>query len=132
MRQNELKLSSSYLIGQLCAHFDLSPRALRFYEEKGLITPRRGAQNTRHYSRADFNRVQVISWGRRAALSLEEIRELLDDYDRADHGRAQMEKALAKLRDKAAGLDALRAHIAGEIEKIETRLARPDNDAVAA
>jgi DNA-binding transcriptional MerR regulator len=123
MRPNELKVASSYLIGELCAHFSLSPRALRFYEEKGLITPRRGAQKTRHYSRADFNRVQVISWGRRAALSLEEIRELLDNYDSADNGRAQMDKALDKLREKAARLDAQRSHIAGEIERLEQRLA---------
>lgn len=134
MRQSELKIASSYLIGELCAHFHLSPRALRFYEEKGLITPRRGAQKTRHYSRADFNRVQVISWGRRADLSLEQIRELLDDYDHADGGRAQAEKALEKLREKAEGLDALRAYIAGEIEKIEARLTQPDaaNDAARA
>lgn len=132
MRHNELKIASSYLIGELCAHFNLSPRALRFYEEKGLITPRRGAQKTRHYSRADFNRVQVISWGRRADLSLEQIRELLDDYDHADGGRAQAESALAKLRDKAESLDALRAHIAGEIEKIEARLAAPEPERAAA
>ncbi|MDR3510589.1 MAG: MerR family transcriptional regulator [Caulobacteraceae bacterium] len=126
MRPNDLKISSSYLIGELCAHFSLSPRALRFYEEKGLITPRRGAQKTRHYSRADFNRVQVISWGRRAALSLEEIRELLNDYDSADQGRTQAQKALAKLKDKAARLDAQRAHIAAEIERIETHLDQLD------
>jgi DNA-binding transcriptional MerR regulator len=126
MRPNELKLSSSYLIGELCAHFQISPRALRFYEEKGLIKPRRGVQKTRHYSRADFNRVKVISWGRRAELSLEEIRELLDDYDRGDRGRRQMDKALAKLRDKAAQLDAQRALIADEIKKLEARIETMD------
>ena len=131
MRPNELKFSSSYLIGELCAHFSLSPRALRFYEEKGLITPRRGAQKTRHYSRADFNRVQLISWGRRAALSLEEIRELLNDYDSADKGHSQMVKALDKLREKAERLDAQRSHIAAEIDRLEQYLAtgEPANDA---
>ncbi len=126
MRPNDLKIASSYQIGQLCQHFSISPRALRFYEEKGLIAPRRGAHKTRQYSRADFNRVQVISWGRRAALSLEEIRELLDDYDRADHGRRQLDKALGKLREKAERLDAQRTHIAAEIEALERRLAELD------
>jgi DNA-binding transcriptional MerR regulator len=121
MRPNELKIASTYQIGQLCSHFSISPRALRFYEEKGLITPRRGAHKTRHYSRADFNRVRVISWGRRAELSLEEIRELLDDYDKADKGRRQLDKALAKLRDKAARLEELRTHLASEIERLEQR-----------
>jgi DNA-binding transcriptional MerR regulator len=122
MRPNELKIASTYQIGQLCQHFSISPRALRFYEEKGLIAPRRGAHKTRQYSRADFNRVQVISWGRRAALSLEEIRELLDDYDRADNGRRQLDNALDKLREKAARLDAQRTHLAAEIEALEQRL----------
>jgi DNA-binding transcriptional MerR regulator len=123
MRPNELKIASTYQIGQLCSHFEISPRALRFYEEKGLIAPRRGAHKTRHYSKADFNRVKVISWGRRAELSLEEIRELLDDYDRADCGRRQIDNALAKLREKAARLDDQRAHLASEIERLEGRLA---------
>lgn len=123
MRPNELKIASTYQIGQLCQHFSISPRALRFYEEKGLIAPRRGAHKTRQYSRADFKRVQVISWGRRADLSLEEIRELLEDYDRSDGGRAQLDKALGKLREKAALLDAQRSHIAGEIEALEQRMA---------
>jgi DNA-binding transcriptional MerR regulator len=130
MRPNELKIASTYQIGQLCSHFSISPRALRFYEEKGLITPRRGAHKTRYYSRADFNRVRVISWGRRAELSLEEIRELLDDYDRADRGRRQLDKALAKLRDKAAWLEAQRTHIAAEIDRLEAR--RADMDAAEA
>jgi DNA-binding transcriptional MerR regulator len=123
MRPNELKIASTYQIGQLCQHFSISPRALRFYEEKGLIAPRRGAHKTRQYSRADFNRVQVISWGRRAALSLEEIRGLLDNYDRADGGRTQLDNALGKLREKAECLDAQRTHIAAEIQALEQRLA---------
>jgi DNA-binding transcriptional MerR regulator len=129
MRPNELKIASTYQIGQLCQHFSISPRALRFYEEKGLIAPRRGAHKTRQYSRADFNRVQVISWGRRAALSLEEIRELLDDYDRADSGRRQLGNALEKLRDKAARLDAQRVHLASEIAALEQRLAELETGA---
>jgi DNA-binding transcriptional MerR regulator len=127
MRPNELKIASSYQIGQLCAHFQISPRALRFYEEKGLITPRRGAHKTRYYSRGDFNRVRVISWGRRAELSLEEIRDLLDEYERADHGRGQLDSALAKLREKAAVLDAQRAHLAVEIERLEARAVEMDS-----
>jgi DNA-binding transcriptional MerR regulator len=131
MRPNELKIASTYQIGQLCEHFSISPRALRFYEEKGLIAPRRGAHKTRLYSRADFNRVRVIAWGRRAALSLEEIRELLGAYDSADQGRRQLNKALGKLRDKAARLDAERTHIASEIGALEHRLAELDNASLA-
>jgi DNA-binding transcriptional MerR regulator len=132
MRPNELKIASTYQIGQLCSHFAISPRALRFYEEKGLITPRRGAHKTRHYSRADFNRVRVISWGRKADLSLEEIRELLDDYDSADRGRGQLDNALAKLRAKAEQLDAQRTHIAAEIERLQARQAEMSAAAIAA
>jgi DNA-binding transcriptional MerR regulator len=127
MRLNELKIASSYQIGQLCAHFQISPRALRFYEEKGLITPRRGAHKTRYYSRGDFNRVRVISWGRKAELSLEEIRDLLDEYERNDHGRGQLDSALTKLREKAEVLDAQRAHLSVEIERLEARAVEMDS-----
>jgi DNA-binding transcriptional MerR regulator len=132
MRPNDLKIASTYQIGLLCSHFSISPRALRFYEEKGLITPRRGAHKTRHYTRADFNRVRVISWGRKADLSLEEIRELLDDYDGADHGRGQLGKALGKLRAKAEQLDAQRGHLAAEIARLEAREAEMGAAAIAA
>ncbi|HEX4181330.1 MAG TPA: MerR family transcriptional regulator [Caulobacteraceae bacterium] len=124
-----MKFSSSYRIGELCAHFSVSPRALRFYEEKGLLAPDRDFQQTRLYSRGDFNRVRLISWGRRATLSLEEIRELLDEYDAADQGRAQLAKALSKLREKAEELDAQRAHLGGEIERLEGMLAGMDTEA---
>jgi DNA-binding transcriptional MerR regulator len=123
MRPNELKIASTYQIGQLCSHFSISPRALRFYEEKGLIAPRRGAHKTRYYSRGDFNRVRVISWGRQADLSLEEIRELLDDYDSADQGRGQLDNALAKLKAKADELETQRQHLTGEIARLEARRA---------
>ncbi len=124
-----MKFSSSYRIGELCAHFSVSPRALRFYEEKGLLAPDRDFQQTRLYSRGDFNRVRLISWGRRATLSLEDIRELLDEYDTADQGRAQLTKALAKLRQKAEELDAQRTHLSGEIERLEALSARMDAEA---
>jgi DNA-binding transcriptional MerR regulator len=123
MRTNDLKIASTYRISELCAHFAVSPRALRFYEEKGLLAPDRDYHQARLYSREDFNRVRVISWARRATLSLEDIRELLDEYDRADQGRAQMAKALDKLREKAAALEAQRVHVVGEIEQLEARLA---------
>jgi DNA-binding transcriptional MerR regulator len=122
-----LKINSSYRIGELCALFHVSPRALRFYEEVGLLAPDRDYQQSRLYSREDYNRIRVITWGRRASLSLQEIRELLDEYDSADQGRAQMAKALAKLRAKAAELDAHRAHIGGEIAQLEARLADMDH-----
>ena len=56
-------------------------------------------------------------------LSLEEIRELLDDYDRADRGRRQLDKALDKLHDKATWLESS-THIAAEIDRLEARRAR--------
>ena len=73
--------------------------------------------------------MRLISWGRRATLSLEDIRELLDEYDTADQGRAQLSKALGKLRQKAEELDAQRTHLSGEIERLEALSAHMDAEA---
>jgi DNA-binding transcriptional MerR regulator len=131
MRSSELKISSSYRISELCDLFSVSPRALRFYEEKGLLSPDRDDQQVRRYSRGDANRVRLISWARRATLSLKDIGELLDEYDQADEGRSQLVKALAKLREKAVELDQQRAHVGGEIEVLEKRLATMESSAAA-
>jgi DNA-binding transcriptional MerR regulator len=109
-----------YSIGEMGRLFGLTARALRFYEEKGLLEPEREGL-LRHYSRRDYRRVQVIVRGRRAGLSLEQIQELLDLYDPADQGRRQMARSLEHLRERAAKLDEQRAHIAEQIADLERR-----------
>ena len=124
----------AWSIRQLCREFEVTPRALRFYEDKGLLAPeRRGS--TRVYSSRDRARLQLILRGKRVGFSLADIAELLALYDREDGGATQMAASLVKFRGRIEELRRQREDIAkaiGELETgcawIEERLAqtRPD------
>jgi DNA-binding transcriptional MerR regulator len=85
------KTDRTYTISQLAREFEVTPRALRFYEDKGLLTPRREGMN-RVYSHRDRARLQLILRGKRVGLSLIEIKEILYLY-KVDQ-RAQAQTAL--------------------------------------
>ena len=90
-----VKADRTYTISQLAREFEVTPRALRFYEDKGLLTPRREGMN-RVYSHRDRGKLQLILRGKRVGLSLIEIKEILDLY-KVDQ-RAQAQTALKKLQ----------------------------------
>ena len=94
----------TFTIRQLCLEFKCTPRALRFYEDKGLLSPARQGLN-RVYSYKDRARLQLILRGKRVNLSLAEIREILDLYDKNDGGAAQNAKALRKFRERIVALE---------------------------
>ena len=83
-------------IRQMCDAFDVTPRTLRFYEAKELISPRREGQK-RLFSRRDRARLKLILRGKRFGFSLEEIRQLLDLYHAGDQQYTQ----LSRTRDLA-------------------------------
>jgi DNA-binding transcriptional MerR regulator len=108
----------SYSIRQLCREFAVTPRALRFYEDKGLLEPSRSGLN-RVYSHRDRARLQLILRGRRVGLSLAEIGALLDLYDRQDGGAVQMAASLPRFRAQAAALRAQRDDLDAAIAELE-------------
>ncbi len=73
----------SYTITDLCEEFSVTPRALRFYEDEGLISPRRQGLS-RVYGWRDRARLAWILRGKRVGFSLAEIREMIDLYDLGD------------------------------------------------
>lgn len=83
-----------YTVTQLAQDLGLTPRALRFYEDKGLITPRR-AGTTRVYTHRDRARMILIQRGKRLGFSLAEIREYLDLYDADISQRTQLRHLIA-------------------------------------
>lgn len=124
----------TYTIRQLCQEFDCTPRALRFYEDKGLLAPARDGMN-RIYSARDRARLALILRGKRVGLSLTELREILDLYELPDGGLRQNAASLYKFREKLVALERQRADLdsaIGElrdgIAALEKRLAekRPD------
>ena len=119
----------TYTISQLAREFEVTPRALRFYEDKGLLTPRRDGMN-RVYSHRDRARLQLILRGKRVGLSLIEIKEILHLY-KVDQ-RAQAQTALKKYKARIVALEAQREDVDAAIEilqdsikQVEKFLAKP-------
>ena len=113
----------TFTIRQLCLEFKCTPRALRFYEDKGLLAPARQGLN-RVYSYKDRARLQLILRGKRVDLSLAEIREILQLYDKGDGGAAQNAKALRKFRERLVALEQKREDIDHAIVELTDACAR--------
>ncbi len=107
----------TFTIRQLCLEFKCTPRALRFYEDKGLLSPARDGMN-RVYSYKDRARLQLILRGKRVGLALAEIGEILDLYELDDGGAAQNAKSLTKFRERIVALEAQRHDIDQAIEQL--------------
>lgn len=110
-----------YTITQLAEDLGVTPRAVRFYEQKGLITPSR-AGTTRVYTHREHARMQLILRGKRLGFSLREIREFLDLYDADPTQREQMRQLIkavghriGELRHQRLALD----ETLTELEEIE-------------
>ena len=111
-----------FSIGEMCDAFGITARALRFYEEEGLIAPeRRGTQ--RLYSERDRARVAWILRGKRTGFSLAEIRELLDLYDLGDHRKTQRLVTLERCKEKIATLERQRGDIDATITELHQFIA---------
>ena len=99
----------------------LTTRAIRFYEDQGLLRPRRLGRS-RVYTNRDRVRLKLTLRGKRLGLSLSEIRELLDMYDAAKGGRGQLERFLEVLQKRRSALQQQREDIEavlGEISRFE-------------
>ena len=109
---------ASFTIGQMCADFGVTARALRFYEDERLLAPeRRGTQ--RLYSTRDRARLAWILRGRRVGLSLADIKELLDLYDVGDGRETQRLKTIERCQEQADRLAAQRVDIDATIKELE-------------
>ncbi len=108
----------AFSIRQLCMEFKVTPRALRFYEDKGLLSPAREGVN-RVYHNRDRARLQLILRGKRVGFSLADIREILELYDEKDGGATQMACSLKKYRERIVELHSQRDDIDGAIAALE-------------
>jgi DNA-binding transcriptional MerR regulator len=109
-------------IRQMCDQFDVTPRTLRFYEQKELLFPiRRGTM--RLFTRADRARLKLILRGKRFGFSLEEIRQVLDLHDRANGDEAQIALACRIATERLAEMERERAALDAAIEELKGQLA---------
>ena len=111
--------SQSFTISELVQEFDITPRAIRFYEDQGLLTPeRRGAGSARVYSSRDRTRLKLTLRGKRLGLTLSEIRELIDMYDSPKDEAAQLKKFLEVLANHRALLTQQREDIEAQLKEL--------------
>ncbi len=108
---------SEYSISELAREFDVTPRAIRFYEAEGLLSPARQGQR-RIYTLRDRTRLKLTLRGKRLGLSLSEIREIVDMYDTGRDERPQLEKFLAVLEAHKRQLEQQREDIAAQLSEI--------------
>lgn len=101
---------SFFTISELSREFGVTLRALRFYEDQGLINPRRQGKN-RYYSKRDRVRLRLTLRGRRLGLTVKEIAELFELYDTAHNEHAQLTHFLAILDKRKAELEQKREDI---------------------
>ena len=94
----------TYTISQLASEFDVTPRAIRYYEDRGLLNPSRAGQN-RVYTLRDRGRLYLILRGKRVGFSLAEIGEMLDLYDLNDGQVGQASAVLNKVQNRIAVLE---------------------------
>jgi len=116
-------MSTTYTIGDLAREFDLTTRAIRFYEDLGLLEPKRtgpGGRN-RVYSGRDRTRLKLTLRAKRLGFSLTEAKEIIDMYDSPRDTGAQLKKFLDvlavhrkqledQMTDLQANLDELKTH----------------------
>ena len=109
-------------IRQMCERFDVTPRALRFYEAKELLFPIRRGQ-ARLYTRRDRGRLKLILRGKRFGFALEEMRQLLDLYDRGDAQAEQLSRTFVAAQQRLAQMERQRAELDEAIAELKADLA---------
>jgi DNA-binding transcriptional MerR regulator len=109
---------AEFSISELAREFDVTPRAIRFYEDQGLLAPRREGQR-RIYSPRDRTRLKLTLRGKRLGLSLSEIRDLIDMYEPGRDERPQLERFLAVLEEHKASLVQQREDIEAQLSEIQ-------------
>ena len=90
-------------IREMCTAYEVTPRTLRFYEAKELLSPVREGQK-RLFTRRDRARLKLILRGKRFGFSLEEIRQLLDLYHMGDQQQTQLARTFAIAQERLADM----------------------------
>ena len=113
-------MATTYTIGDLAKEFDLTTRAIRFYEDMGLLQPERtgaGGRN-RMYSARDRTRLRLTLRAKRLGLSLTEAKEIIDLYDSPRDTGVQLRKFLDVLTVHRKQLEAQLADLQANLEEV--------------
>ena len=112
-------MSATFTIGELAREFDLTTRAIRFYEDSGLLAPQRSGRN-RVYTHRDRTRLKLTLRGKRLGLTLAEVRELVDMYESPRDTMPQLKKFLVVLATHRAQLEQQMADLAVTLDEVRS------------
>lgn len=107
----------TFTITELAQEFDITPRAIRFYEDMGLLAPERAGRN-RVYGQRDRTRLKLTLRGKRLGLSLQEVKQLVDMYDSPSDTQQQLTAFLGVLREHRVLLERQRGDIELTLDEI--------------
>jgi DNA-binding transcriptional MerR regulator len=142
--QLETSMANQYSISDLAKEFDLTTRAIRFYEDMGLLEPERSGPGGRNriYSARDRTRLKLTLRAKRLGLSLKEGKELIDMYDSPRDTGPQLKKFLIVLAEHRRQLESQLSDLHATLEEVKThekearnllsRIEKPANKKVAA
>ena len=113
-------MATTYTISDLAREFDLTTRAMRFYEDMGLLQPERDGPGGRNrvYSPRDRTRLKLTLRAKRLGLSLTEARDIIDSYDSPRDTAPQLKKFLVILADHRAKLEAQLVDLQANLDEL--------------
>ena len=113
-------MTPTYTIGDLAKEFDLTTRAMRFYEDMGLLQPQRSGAGgrSRVYTARDRTRLKLTLRAKRLGLSLVEAREIIDSYDSPRDTAPQLRKFLAILTDHRKKIEAQLLDLQANLDEV--------------
>ena len=114
-------MSTTFSIGDLAREFDLTTRAIRFYEDMGLLAPTRSGPQLRNrvYSGRDRTRLKLTLRAKRLGLSLTEAKDIIDMYDSPRDTGAQLKRFLAVLHEHRVELDGQMAELQVNLDEVK-------------
>ena len=111
---------ATFTIGELAREFELTTRAIRFYEDCGLLTPQRSGRH-RVYTQRDRTRLKLTLRGKRLGLTLAEVKELVDMYESPRDTQPQLTKFLLVLAAHRAQLDQQMADLSLTLDEVRSQ-----------
>ena len=111
---------ATFTIGELAREFDLTMRAIRFYEDCGLLAPQRNGRH-RVYTQRDRTRLKLTLRGKRLGLTLAEVKELVDMYESPRDTQAQLTKFLLVLATHRAQLEQQMADLSLTLDEVRAQ-----------
>jgi DNA-binding transcriptional MerR regulator len=134
MTGNKVSTAKTYTISELAYELETSPSTIRFYEEKGLIKPRRSPGNQRIYLKKHRARLKMILRGKRFGFSLDEIAEMIgveemnmDEIEQIDRSQRFLDKRVKEIQLRRTELDLLENDLLSFKEKLAKRKCELEN-----